>query len=168
MGLKKHGPPQLRLHRQNRRVEALKMTRLQDALALFRKLNQFVGLFEARGQRLFNQQVESRIEQDRGHRVMMHGGHSDRCSIHLEICIAPRVKQLVDCGIDRDRIFLCGISRAGRVRLNGCNQRDALPCRFQLAIHAEMVAPKGTGTDDSDAHNRFAGYCAAPLSGSLP
>ena len=61
--LEEHGAAQLRLHGQHRGIEALQVAGLQDALAPLCARDQIVGLGKTGGQRLFNQQVEARIEQ---------------------------------------------------------------------------------------------------------
>ncbi len=163
VSLKEHGPAQLRLHRQHRGIEALQMAGLQNALPLGSKRKQLIRLGELRGQRLFHQQVESRIQQGRSYRMMMHRGHGHGGCVHLEI----GGQQFVDCRENGNRILGRRIGGAGRVRLHGCYQSNAQPCRFQLAIHAEMVASKGAGPGNSNAHDGFAGYCAASFSGPL-
>ena len=53
--------------------------------------------------------------------MMLRGGHSDACSVELEI----GSKQFVDGGEDRDREFRFGLGGAGRVWLDCRYQNDA-------------------------------------------
>ena len=76
---------QLRLDGQHRGVEAFQMSGLQDAFAFFRSLDQVVGFGEARGQGLLDQQVQARIQQRRGHRMMLHRGDGNRSRGQLEV-----------------------------------------------------------------------------------
>ncbi len=59
MRLKKHGPPQLRLHGEHGRVEALEMPRLQDAFVLCGQVKQFVSLLDSGGEGFLDKQIET-------------------------------------------------------------------------------------------------------------
>jgi len=116
MRLKKHGTSQLRLHRQHGGVEALKMAGLQDAffLAGFDDAEEVVGFSEGGGERLFDEQVEARLKQRRGYRVVVNGGDGDGGGVDLEV----GGKKLVDGGEDGDGVFRSGVGSAARVRLD--------------------------------------------------
>ena len=58
--------------------------------------------------------------------------------------------------------------RDSGIRLDGRNQRDTQPDRFQLAIHAQMVASERTGPSHGNPQNGSACYFATPVSGFLP
>ena len=77
-------------------------------------------------------------------------------------------QQLVHGREDGNCVLDCGVGGAGRVRLDGRRQGDALPCRLQLAVDAEMVLAKGAGSGNGNAQHGFAGYFAASFSGPLP
>ena len=81
--LKEHGPAQLRLHGQHRRIEAFQMSRLQNASADLRNADQIVSLGQRSCQWLFDEQIEARIQQGRGHGVMVHRGDGNRGCVKL-------------------------------------------------------------------------------------
>ena len=91
--------------------------------------------------------------------MMMDRGNSDAGCVEMKI----GGQQLVHGGKNRDRVFGLGIRSAVRVGLNGCCQSHAQAGGFQFAVDAEMVAAKCAGSDNGNAHNRFAGYFFAPL-----
>lgn len=90
---------------------------------------------------------------------MLQGRNRHRCSSKPDI----GCQQFLDGSKDRDRVFGFSLSGAGRVRLNGRDQRNALTSQFQFAIDAEMIAAKCAGSNDGDATIAFAWDCYAPL-----
>jgi hypothetical protein len=83
--LKEHGPPDFWLDGKDGGVEALEMAGLQDATAFFSAGDEIVSFRKAGGERLFNEEIESGVEQRGGHLVMMYGGHGDGCGVEVEI-----------------------------------------------------------------------------------
>jgi hypothetical protein len=71
---------------------------------------------------------------------MMYCGHRDRRGIELQVSC----QQFADRGKDWKIELGSGFCRAGRVRFNCPDERNAEPGRLQLAIHAEMVTPEGS------------------------
>jgi hypothetical protein len=99
--LKEHGPPDFWLDGKDGGVEALEMAGLQNAPAFLRAGDEIVSFRKAGGERLFNQEIESGVEQSRGDLVMMYGGHGDGCGVELQI----GGQQLLNGREDRDRVF---------------------------------------------------------------
>jgi hypothetical protein len=96
--------------------------------------------------------------------VVMDGGDSDCSRVNFEI----GGEQFLDGREDRNCVFGRGIGGAGRVRLDGCNQGDSQPRRFQITVDTEMVAAKCAGSGNGNTENGFARYFAAPESDPLP
>jgi hypothetical protein len=71
------------LHREYGGVEALQVPDLEDAAAIFRSPDQVVGLVEVCGQGLLDQQIEARLEELCGDRVVMQGGDGDGNSVEV-------------------------------------------------------------------------------------
>ncbi len=159
MGFKEHGAAQLRLDGEDGGIEALQMAGLQNALALFRALDQIVGLGERGGQRLFDQQVEAGIEQSRSYLMMVHGGNGDAGGVQMQI----GRQQFVHGREDGDCVFGCRIGCAGAVRFDGCHQCNAEAGLLQFAVNTKVIAAKGPGSGYGYAQNRSAGYFAAPF-----
>jgi len=92
------------------------MAGLQDAffLAGFDDAEEVVGFSEGGGERLFDEQVEARLKQRRGYRVVVNGGDGDGGGVDLEV----GGKKLVDGGEDGDGVFRSGVGSAARVRLD--------------------------------------------------
>src|SRR5260370_17431873 len=63
------------------RIEALQMPGLHDAAILTAQLENTVSIGEARGQRLLNQQIDTRSQQRLRSGSMMHRRHTDRSSV---------------------------------------------------------------------------------------
>jgi hypothetical protein len=83
--LKEHGAAQLGLDGEHGGVKALEVTGLQDAAAFGGAGDEVVGFGEVGDQRLFDEQVEARIEQGRGYRVVVDcgNGHSGRMKAEI-------------------------------------------------------------------------------------
>ncbi len=77
------------------------MAGLQNAQAFLCAGDEIVSFRKAGGERLFNQEIESGVEQSRGDLVMMYGGHGDGCGVELQI----GGQQLLNGREDRDRVF---------------------------------------------------------------
>ena len=145
------------------------MAGLQNTLALFSARDQVVGLGERGGNGLFDKQVEARIEQRRGHGMMMHGGNGDRGRVEPEI----GGQQFVNSRKDWNGVSGRDIGRARRVGLDGSDQGDSYTggigaSRLQLAVDAEVVFAKGAGPGDGNTQCGLAGYDAAPFLGPGP
>ncbi len=150
--LEKHGPAQLRLNGQHRRIEALQVAGLQNAAAFVGARNQIVGFDERSCQRLFHQQVESRIEQHGRNRVMMHRGDGDCCCVKMKV----GSQKLVNACEDGNSVLGCNLRGAGGVGLDGGDQSDRLACGFQFAIDAQVVLAKSSGSGNGNSQRDFA------------
>ena len=157
--LKKHGPPDFWLDGKDGGIEALEMAGLQDALAFLRAGDEIVGLRKAGGERLFDEEIESGIEQCRGHCMMMNRGHGDGCSVEVKV----GGEQLLDGGEDRDRVFGFGVGGSSGVGIDGGYESNTETGGFKFAIDAQMVASKGAGTGNGDPQDGSACYFAASL-----
>jgi hypothetical protein len=157
--LKKHGPLELRLNGEHSRVEALKVARLQDAVAYVGDADQVVCFSEGCGQRFFNQQIDTGLEQLSGNSMMM-----DRRNGHRR-CIQAQIgsQQLGRRRIDGNLILGGGFGGARGVRLDARDQGDAEPGVLKLAVNTEMIAAKGAGAGNSNAQSGRAGYFPTPL-----
>jgi len=159
MRLKEHGTAQFWLDGEHSGVEALQVTRLQDAPGSFGTRNQVVSFGERCGEGLFDQQIDPGIEQRSGNGVVMNGGNGDRGCVELEI----GGEQRFDGGKNGDAVFLRGFSGMGRIRLDGCDESDTVSGGFQLTVDAEVVAAEGSGSGNGDTQDGVAGYAPAPL-----
>ena len=108
MRFEKHGAAQFWFDGENGGVESLEMAGLQDAVAFGGAGQKIVGLIERSGQRLFDKQVQARIQQRRSYGVVMDCGNGDRGRVELEI----GGEQIADGSKDRDGVFCSGLCRA--------------------------------------------------------
>lgn len=90
----------------------------------------------------------------------------DRDGGRVEIQIGAQ--QVVYRGEDRDGATGCGLSGACGIRLDGCNQSNALSGGFQFAVDAKVVASKGAGSGNGDPKNGLAAYLSASFCDSSP
>jgi hypothetical protein len=151
MRLKKHGPPQLRLHCKHCRIEALEMPRLQDALVLYGQVKQFVSLLDRGGDRLFDKQIEPSTKQHGRHSVVMHSGNGNRRRIQVQI----RRKQFLYRGEDGDCVGRFRFGSARVVWFHCCNQSDALAGGLKFAVDTKMIAAECAGADDGNPNIAF-------------
>lgn len=147
MRLKEHGTAQLRLDREHRRVEALQMAGLEDAVVLLRKANEFVGLRERGGEGFLDEQVQTGFKEHRSGRMMEHGGHRNRGRVYAKI---PS-EQFFDRSKYRDGVICLGFRGTRSIRFDGGDKRDARPGRFKFTINAKVIAAEGAGSDDGNA-----------------
>jgi len=159
VGLKEHGPAQLGLDGENGGVEALKMAGLEDAAAPFSAGHQVVGFSECGGEGLFNEQVEAGIEQRRSDGVVVDGGNGYGRSVQMKV---GRQKRF-DAREKGDGVFLGGFGGAGWIGLNGGDECNTEPGRFQLAIDTKVIAAKGAGAGNGNAQDGRACYLVAPF-----
>ena len=159
MRLKEHGAAQLGLDGEDGGIETLKMAGLQDAAVLFGESEKIVGLGKRGRDRLFDEDVESRLEQGSGDSVVVGRGNSDTGCIEMK----TSGEQRIDGGVDGDAVFVGGFGGAGRVRLEGGDQRDGQTGSFEFAIDTKMIAAESAGSGNGDAYDGFAGYWEAPL-----
>jgi hypothetical protein len=157
--LKEHGPPDFCFDGEDGGIEALEMAGLQDALTFLSAVDEIVGFRKAGGEWLFNQEIESGVEQSRGHGVMMHGGHGDSCSVEVQIS----GQQLLNGREDRDRVFGLRVGGAGGVGIDGGDEGDTEAGGFKFAIDAQMIASKGAGAGNGDPQDGSACYFVASL-----
>jgi hypothetical protein len=147
MRLEEHGPAQLRLNRQDGRIEALEMAGLEDAAVLFREYDQFVSLGSGGGKRLFDEQIQTRAKQRIRRRLMVHCGHRHGSGIDMQI----RGEHFINGSEDRNGKFGRGIGRSGAIRFNSGDQGHAFPGRFKFAIDTKVIAAECSGTDNGYA-----------------
>ena len=91
--------------------------------------------------------------------MVMNSGNGDRGRVQMQVGSQQRLSRRKD----RNRIVGRSLFRACGVGFDGRHQSHAQASRFQLAIDAQMVAPKGSGTGNSDSQVGFDGYCPAPF-----
>src|ERR1700743_1953251 len=96
MRLKKHGATQADFSSEYRRIEALKMTGLQNTAVFLSQSDEIICFRKAGGKGFFDEEVKARIKQCGGHRMMMHRGHGDGGGIEREISLL----QIVNRGKD--------------------------------------------------------------------
>ena len=97
--------------------------------------------------------------------MMMNGGNGDGGRVELGRFGG---QQLIHGREDGNRVLAAASAARAASGSTAATKSDALPCRLQLAIDAEMVRAKGAGSGNGNAHNGFAGYFAASVSGPLP
>src|ERR1700677_1493866 len=128
----------------HRRVEPLQMSGLHDTSMHTSKLEDGVGIGEAGGQRLFDQQVNTRRQERSSGGSMMHRRHADRRCVQ----IAHRRQTRLDA-VEASNVKLCrGVGRDSRVAIDYCDQPDVLTGLLKLAIDTKVVAPEGPRSDD--------------------
>jgi hypothetical protein len=118
VSLKEHGAAEFGLDGEHGRVEALKVSGLQDAAAFGGASDEVVGLGEGGDQGLFDEQVEARVEEGRGYRMMVDGGNGDGGRVQAEI----GAKEFIDRCEDGDGEFGGGFGGADGIRLDGGDQ----------------------------------------------
>ena len=101
--------------------------------------------------------------------MMVHGGHGYRSRVELEI----GRKQFIDRWKDRNSVFLRGVGGTRGIRFHGRRKNHALAGaavsrRFQLAIHAQMIAAERAGPDHGNPQNGSACYLVTPASFVTP
>jgi hypothetical protein len=160
MGLKKHGPGEAPGDGKYRRIEALKVARLDDTTGSFGACDQVVGLGKICGQGLFDQQVNAGIEQSSSDGMMMDGGHCDAGGLNIEVSS----EKFSHGGKNRNLELRRGLLGASRIRLDCRNQRCAFTGRLQFAIHAEMIAAECACAGNSNAQLACTRYFAASFS----
>ena len=143
MRLKEHGPPQLCLHRQYRRIEAFQMAGLQDALVLTRDIEEFVGLRKRRRDWLFDKHIKTGVKQRRRCRVMVHCGNGNRSRVEIKI----GSQQFFNGSENRDAEFLFCLGRVRGIRIDRRDKGNSLTGRFQFAIDTKVIAAEGAAAD---------------------
>jgi len=131
--------------------------RLQNAQAFLCAGDEIVSFRKAGGERLFNQEIESGVEQSRGDLVMMYGGHGDGCGVELQI----GGQQLLQWKRRQGSSILTRRRRLGRGRINRGDEGDTEAGGFKFAIDAQMIATKGAGTGNGDPQDGSACYFVA-------
>jgi hypothetical protein len=86
VGLKEHGPLEVRLHSENGGIEAFQVADLQDSVLQFGAANQVVRFVQAGGDRFFNQDVQAGIEELCCDGMVLHGWHGDGNGVEFEPC----------------------------------------------------------------------------------
>ena len=100
--------------------------------------------------------------------MMMHGGDGDGGGVKMKI----GGQQFVNGGKDGDCVFCRGFGGAGRIRLDGRDQRDTQASRgesrrFEFAIDAQMVFAEGSGPGNGNTHRGLAHSGAVHPCGAL-
>ena len=134
------------------------MAGLQDAAAFGGAGDEVVGLGEGSDERLFNEQVEARIEQGRCYGVMVDGGNGDGGRMQAEV----GAEEFVDRGEDGDGELVGRFGCAGGVRLDGGDEGNSLPRRLKFAVDTEVVAAKCAVPGDGNAEDGAACDLAGP------
>ena len=122
-------------------------------------IEQFIGLSERGGYRLFDEQIETGLKQHGRHRVVMHGGNGNRRRVEAEI----RREQFFNRGEYGDGVVGFRVGGACAVRLDCSDQSNALAGGLKFAVDTKVVAAKCAGADDGNAYIAFACDCYAPL-----
>jgi hypothetical protein len=157
---KKHGASEALGNGQHSRIEALKVTRLDEAAGSFRTGDEIVCLGDICGQRFFNQHVDARVEQLRSDRVMMDRGNGHAGRIEIEIGGQEPFNRRKDGNL----VLLGGFLGASRIWFDRRDKRNAFTGRFQFAVDAEMIAAECACARNCNAQLASAGYFAASFS----
>ena len=145
VNFKKHGLRDERRRGPDRRIEAFQVSDLADPIQTLRQANQFVGFGQRRGERLFNQHIDSSFHQRPGGLEVQHRGNSDGGCLHL----AVGGHQLFDGSESAAAEFAGDGVGAGHVRIHHAHQADRFPLLRQLVIDAGVVASEGAHADHS-------------------
>ena len=144
--LEEHGLGEQRNGRAHRGIEALQMAGLGDAAVVAGERDQFIGFGNAGRQRLLDQDIDPALHQLAGDFTMRDGRHRNRCRLHSDSDhLVERAEGL--------RLELGGDGlRAGEVTIGNSHELNILlRVGLQVAIHAGVIAAKGSGSGDSDA-----------------
>lgn len=146
VALKEHGLEEMPTSGSDGGVEALEMSGLDDAIVLAAEFEDAVGIGEALGYWLLDEEVDT-CGEEWGSRVgVMGGGDADRGRVELCGC-----ERRFDGREDGDVEFLCGFGCYGWVNVDQSGELDGLAGLFEFAIDAEVIAAEGSGSDDGYA-----------------
>jgi hypothetical protein len=131
----------------HRRIEALQMPRLHDAPVLATQLQDPISICKARSQRLLDQQVDTRDQQQLRSRGMMHRRHTDRRRIKS----SNRRQTSLNRRKPRNPELLRSLSRNRGVAIDNASKFDRLTRLLEFTIDTKMVAPEGSRSNKGNA-----------------
>ena len=144
MRFDEYRPLDLVLHREPGRIEALEVADLQHELLRVGQRNQFVGLRDGDGDRLFRQHMHAGSEAVARHGVMCFGGAGDRDQIDFWV----GSEQLAVTGESGHAKFFRHAVRGLRVGIDHADQFDAGIRRAERGIFLGMKAAEIADADD--------------------
>ncbi len=149
MRLKEHRPIQQRPRRRHRRIEPLQMPHLHHPPMRLRRRQNPIRIRQRPRQRLLNQQIHARRQQQLRHRRMMHRRHANRSSIQ------PQIRQtLLNLGKPPHPKLLTRSRSNARISIHHRHQLDRMPRSLQLPINPQMVPPKRPRAHHRHPQNR--------------
>ena len=125
VNLKKHGLRDEWRRGPDRRIEAFQVSDLADPIQTPRQANQFIGFRQRRGERLFNQHIDSGFHQGPGSGEVQHSGDGDGGGVDGGFGFAREVEKFIDGG-EGARLEFFGSGGGLRFRRLG----RPLLCRF--------------------------------------
>ena len=145
---KKHGLGDERRSGAHRRIEALQVPDLRDAIQTLRQADQFVGLGQRRGHRLFHQHVDAGLHERARCLQVPHRGYGHRGGLHF----AVRGDQLLDRAKCAATEFAGHSVGPRHIRVHHSHQANRFALLCQLVIDAGVVAPEGAHADHCDVN----------------
>ena len=143
MDLKKHGLSNERSGGANRRIESFQMTDLTNAAQSLCNANQFIGVRQRRGQRLFDQDINTRFHQGPGGLEVADRWHGDRGGLDFAVGSG----ELLDRTESAAAEFASNGIGPRRVCINDSHQADGFALLLQLVVDAGMVVSEGAHAD---------------------
>jgi hypothetical protein len=121
------------------------MSDLCDTFVSGRQLYQLLRLRQRRGQRLFNQHIDSSLHQFARDSQMMDGGRRDSRGPQFAVCGEHLVNR-AECLAAELASYCIG---AGQIRVDHPEQAHRLALQFEFFVHSGMIA-----SEDAHAHYR--------------
>jgi hypothetical protein len=154
VGLEEHGAIQPTLDGDDSWIEAFEMADLQNAIALTGEFGEARRLFLCGGDRLFDEQIDARLQEGCGHGFVSRGGDADGRGIDGEIAALSGRQAAGNRGENRDREFQLQRRGARGVGLDDRGKADREAPLLEIAIDAEMIAAEGSRAADRNVQRR--------------
>jgi hypothetical protein len=143
VNLEEHGLGNERGGGANRWIKSFQMADLADPAQTLGKADQFIGVCQRRGQRFFDQDINTGFHQSASGFQVADRGHSHRCSLDFAVCGS----ELLDGTEGATSEFPGGGVGSGQVRIDDPHQADRFALLCQLVIDAGVVASEGANAD---------------------